>query len=153
MNDEAIKDYPKEEWVPDPTWADRLLTWWKILMSVKKTVMALLAVSAIGVGGNIAEINPWKEGAIEVGLIDAELSTEPVGNVDNTQFALPNQFALAGHTHAETPYDHGDEAHPYAATNHGHAAVAPVVVTPAVTQEAIRAEIEKLLPPNHRSLH
>ena len=147
MNDEAAKDYKEEEWVPDPTWAERLVTWFKLMNGLRKTILALMAVGVIGVGGNIAEINPWKEAAIEVGLVEPELSTEPVGNVDNTQ------YALAGHTHAETPYTHADEAHPYAATNHGHEAVAPVAVTPAVTQAAIRAEIEKILPPNHRSLH
>lgn len=153
MDDEAAKDYKEESIVPDPTWAERLVTWFKLMNGLRKTILALMAIGVIGVGGNIAEINPWKEAAIEVGLVEPELSTEPVGNVDNPQFALPDQFALAGHTHVETSYDHAGEAHPYAALVHSHPAPPVVAVTPEATTAAIRAEIEKLLPPNHRSLH
>lgn len=143
---EAAKDYD-ESIVPDPTWAERLVTWFKLLLGLKKTIMALMAIGVIGVGGNIAEINPWKEAAIEVGLVDPEPVPEIEGDV------AEHTHALQEHAHAESPHTHPGEAHEHPAVEHSHASTAPAAALPAATQAAIAAEIQKQLPPNHRSLH
>jgi len=145
--DEAAKDYKEETMVPDPTWAERLVTWFKLMNGLRKTIMALLAIGVVGVGGNIAEINPWKEAAIEVGLVEPDKIPEIKGDV------AEHTHALQEHTHPESPHTHPDEAHDHPMAEHSHEQGAAATLMPAATLAAIQAEIQKLLPPNHRSLH
>lgn len=144
MTDEAAKDYDETQLIPDPTWAERLVTWFKLLLGLKKTIMVLMGIGVVGVGGNIAEVNPWKEAAIEVGL----LSIEPESNVDSAE----HSHELQEHTHPEMQA--------------GVAGIAGIAGPPGpagkdgkdgkdgqFNQADLAAELEKLLPPNHKSLH
>ena len=162
MTDEAAKDYDETQLIPDPTWAERLVTWFKLLLGLKKTIMVLMGVGVIGVGGNIAEVNPWKEAAIEVGLIDPGTNEAPPGVEHNHDVVLDDLMNLQ----AEVAQLHEEM------TKHGHAlpegvaGIAGIAGPPGpagkdgkdgkdglLTQDGLAAAVEKLLPPNHKSLH
>lgn len=76
--------------------------WVKAAMAVKKTIVLLLGIGAVGVAGNVAEINPWKEGAVEVGLIEEDVSRETM--VGPT--VVEHTHGLEKHTHAIVQHEH-----------------------------------------------
>jgi hypothetical protein len=162
----------EEDWsIPDPTIIERLIAWAKILWTVRTTVMILLGIGAVSVGGNIAEVNPWKEAAIEVGLIDPEelrpAKTDPGIPTDVLWEAIANQAEdmdllselIGSHTHPALDLSHEHElqahSHDYAKVKHNHPI--PEQELTGATKEFIAAtvktQIETLVPPNHLKLH
>lgn len=163
---------PEEEWnVPDPTFAERLITWGKILWQVKKTVVLLLGIGAVSVGGNIAEVNPWKEAAIEVGLVEVDepeqMSEDPGIPSDVIWSEITNQGAdidiiadmIKTHTHpaADTSHEHEQtsHSHPYAKAKHSHPIPEQELTgaTKGFIAAQVKSQIEILVPPDHLKLH
>jgi len=162
----------EEDWeVPDPTFIERIIGWGKILWTVKKTVMILLGIGAVSVGGNVAEVNPWKEAAIEIVLTERDAIPEDAiqsvydpkheHNMDHRhppqEFVMPEhshpqvEFTLPKHTHAQVAH-----SHQYAEVSHSHP-LPPAQDLAAATKEFIAAtvktQIEILVPPDHLKLH
>jgi len=162
----------EEDWsVPDPTIIERLIGWGKILWTVKKTVMILLGIGAVSVGGNIAEVNPWKEAAIEVGLIEPEelrpAKTDPGVPTDVLWDAITNQAEdmdllselIGSHTHPALDLTHEHKlqvhSHDYAKVKHSHptqdqAQTDAMLLFIAAT---VKTQIENIVPPDHLKLH
>lgn len=133
--------------------------------------MILLGIGAVGVGGNVAEINPWKEAAIEVGLVapdePEQLSEDPgipsdvIWNEVTSQGAdidiLADMIKTHNHPAGDTSHEHEQtsHSHPFAKAKHSHA-IPELVLTPATKEfiaAAVKSQIEILVPPDHLKLH
>ena len=133
--------------------------------------MILLGIGAVSVGGNIAEVNPWKEAAIEVGLIEPEelrpAKTDPGVSADVLWDAITNQKEdmdllselIGSHTHPalDLSHEHEFQAHPhdYAKVNHSHL-IPEQELTGAAKDfiaATVKTQIEITVPPNHLKLH
>lgn len=159
--------------IPDPTPFERIISWVKILFATRKVLMLVWAfffgVAGVAVKGNIDEVNPWKEAAIEVGLIDAdpieqEATDDAVlDEVLNLQAAMVNLEgkleAMGNHTHEAVfvPHSHDlqEHEHPppdlahehtgYALKSHAHDA-GRVVLSSEITsimEEAVKEVFDK----------
>ena len=106
---DAPKDHEEKIEVPDPTWAERIIKWFKILLTVKKTMLLLFGVGAVSIAGNVGEMNPWKEGATKVGLVE-EAPTEHTRLVPHEHTYKHEYNHNHPHTHPELqgqlPKDH-----------------------------------------------
>jgi len=81
MDNEDITERAKQHTeahmeIPDPTPIERIISWVKIAFATKKVIMLVWAfffgVAGVAVKGNIDGTNPWKDAAIEVGLIEGD---------------------------------------------------------------------------------
>jgi len=141
--DEPVHDYAEEdaETVVLSRW-DKIKKWIEIAMATKKLATLVWAL-VFGVGGTMAvgkitDTTPLRDAAIELGIVETSTST------------VVSDETVPEHTHPEIPHTHPLEAHTHTAVSeHIH----PPQAIPVVSQAAIAAEIEKLLPPNHLSLH
>jgi hypothetical protein len=162
----------EEDWsVPDPTIVERIIGWGKILWTVKKTLVLLLGIGAVSVGGNIAEVNPWKEAAIEVGLIEPDIAAPTKTDPGIPSAALWDEIVKQGgnidmisellesHTHpaADTSHEHKFKVHEhdYAEVKHSHPIQVPELTDAikAFIAAAVKSEIETIVPEDHLKLH
>lgn len=147
--EEPAKDYTEDTETVVLTRWDKIKKWIEIVMATRKLAMLIwgLVVTTGGslVVGQATDTKPIRDAAVAIGLIAPSSPTKPVSN-DENEIDL-SAYALKDHAHA--PHTHVSEAHTHPAAEHTH----PVVDVPVVSQAAIRAEIEKILPPNHKSLH
>lgn len=81
MDNEDITDRAREHHeahmeIPDPTWIERIISWVKIVLATKKAALFLWAmffgVSGTAIVGQVTDTQPFKEAAIELGLIEAQ---------------------------------------------------------------------------------
>ncbi len=149
--------------IPDPTPIERIISWVKIAFATKKVLMLVWAfffgVAGVAVKGNIDEVNPWKEAAVEVGLIEEDpVSQEISGDVPDVVFdelqnladdiaggmatITENQRLIREHTHeaVSVPYRHEPEKHVHDPPDLTH--THPVVAAESVkhTHEAVAHE-------------
>ncbi len=137
ITDRARQHHEAHMEVPDPTPFERIISWVKIAFATKKVLMLVWAfffgVAGVAVKGNIDEVNPWKEAAVEVGLIepDSVLAPQDVAKEDEINqlraemMNMANKLeAMGDHTHAPVPAHHDHEVqahtHPYVAVEHAH---------------------------------
>ena len=76
ITDRAQKHHEAHMEIPDPTPFERIISWVKILFATKKAAMFLWAmffgVSGTAIVGQVTDTQPFKEAAIELGLIEAQ---------------------------------------------------------------------------------
>jgi len=169
---DEVKDYPEDdaEEVVLSRWG-KIKQWIEIAMATKKVAMLIwgLVISTGGTAlvGAVTNTTPLHDAAVEIGLVDPVLSTEPDGSVDNNDAILDELVQLQAevmqlhdemtehsHAHAHAPHEHDtthehqeiDLAHTHAEKPHSHPAA------PA-SAAAIKAEILKWVPENHMGLH
>jgi len=171
ITDRAQKHHEAHMEIPDPTPFERIISWVKILFATKKVIMLVWAfffgVAGVAVKGNIDEVNPWKEAAIEVGLIDADpidekLSPQDVakeealnqlrgdminleGKLEAMQEAVdaPVSYDLPEHTHP--PPDLAHEHTEYALMNHTHAFEVGEHTHPELSRVVLSSEVKDIL--------
>lgn len=92
ITDRARKHHEAQMEIPDPTPIERIISWVKIAFATKKVIMLVWAfffgVAGVAVKGNIDEVNPWKEAAVEVGLIEPD----PIEQQEATDNALLDEL-------------------------------------------------------------
>lgn len=80
ITDRAQKHDEAHMEVPDPTFFERIISWVKIILATKKAALFLWAmffgVSGTAIVGQVTDTQPFKEAAIELGLIDAPQVTQ-----------------------------------------------------------------------------
>jgi len=85
--------------VPDPTWAKRIIDWFKIFFTLKKVLVILLGFGAVSFAGNIQERDLWKDVAYEVGIMDPP--------VDKQKYVPHHHHRLLPHEHNhDHPHTH-----------------------------------------------
>jgi len=138
ITDRAKEHHEAHLEIPDPTPFERIISWVKIAFATKKVIMLVWAfffsVAGVAVKGNIDEINPWKEAAIGVGLIDADPIDEKLSPQDVAKEEALNQLranmvnlegkleAMQEASDAPVSYDLPEHTHPL--VEHTHEAVA-----------------------------
>ncbi len=175
MIDET-KDYPEQdaEEVVLSRWG-KIKQWVEIAMATRKVAMLVwslvIATGGSVVVGQVTDTKPLRDAAVAVGLVDPVLSTKPEGYIDNHDGILDEMMNLQEEV-TQLQAEMTEHGHPFEAGvagiagiagppgpqgPRGVAGVAGVAGPPgkdgAVNVGAIRAELEKILPPNHRSLH
>ena len=132
--------------IPDPTPFERIISWVKIAFATKKAAMFLWAmffgVSGTAIVGQVTDTQPFKEAAIELGLIDAQQIAQ--GATDDAmldellnlqedikvgmQTITDNQREIREHTHeapdAPVSYDLPEHTHVPPDLTHTHPIVA-----------------------------
>lgn len=152
--------------IPDPTPIERIISWVKIAMATKKVVMMVwlffFGVAGVAVKGNIDEVNPWKEAAVEVGLIEEDQIEQEATGVALSQYQndvvlgelvniqkdikvgmqtiTENQRLIREHTHEaqNAPHSHDLQEHTHAPPDLSH--THPVVA--AESAEHTHAAVE-----------
>jgi hypothetical protein len=176
MNEDT-KDYPEqdtEEVILSR--AGKIKQWFEIAMATRKVAMLIwgLVVATGGslVVGQVTDTTPIRDAAVAIGLVD-EASRDIVGNdaiydeLSNLIEDVERLDALTAQLQEEmTKHGHplpegiagiagiaGPAGPPGPQGPRGVAGAAGPPGSAAVSEAAIRAELEKLLPPNHTSLH
>ena len=154
--------------IPDPTPIERIISWVKIALATKKVVMMVwlffFGVAGVAVKGNIDGTNPWKDAAIEVGLMEGDqieqeatevallqhrndMVLDELANLQKDiklgmQTITENQRLIREHTHEAVfvPHSHDllEHTHPPPDLSHTH----PVVASESVehTHEPVEHE-------------
>ena len=174
ITDRAKQHHEAHIEIPHPTPFERIISWVQIAFATKKVIMLVLAfffsVAGVAVKGNIDEVNPWKEAAIEVGLIDADpieqkLSPEDIAkeealnqlraNMVNLEGKLeamqeasdaPVSYDLPEHTHPLVEHTHAAVAHthkPHEPAKHTHPESSRVVLSSEV-QSILESEVKRV---------
>lgn len=172
MSDEA-KDYPEQdaEEVVLSRWG-KIKQWVEIAMATRKVAMLIwslvIATGGSVVVGQVTDTKPLRDAAVAVGLVDPALSTKPDGYIDNHDAIFDELINLQAEV-TQLQEEMTQHGHPFEAGvagiagiagppgPRGVAGVAGVAGPPgkdgAASVADIRAEIEKILPPNHSGLH
>jgi hypothetical protein len=88
ITDRAQQHHEAHMEIPDPTPFERIISWVKILFATKKAALFLWAmffgVSGTAIVGQVTDTKPFKEAAIELGLIESPQIAQ--GATDNAMF-------------------------------------------------------------------
>lgn len=171
ITERAQKHHEAHLEIPDPTPFERIISWVKIAWATKKVIMLVwfffFGVAGVAVKGNIDEINPWKEAAVEVGLIDADpidekLSPQDVAKEDALNQLQANFINLEGKLEAmqeaaDAPvsYDLPEHTHPppdlahehteYALKGHTHVSELVEHTHPELSRVVLSSEVQSIL--------
>jgi len=150
ITDRARHHHEAQIEIPDPTPFERIISWIKIPLATKRVAMVLWAmffgVSGTAIMGQVTDTTPFKDAAIELGLIDEPQTAQEATDsfvVDELlrlqadikvgmQTITDNQREIREHTHeapeAPLSYDLPEHTHPPPDLSHNHPVVAPVLV-------------------------
>jgi len=171
ITDRAKEHHEAHLEIPDPTPFERIISWVKIAFATKKVIMLVWAfffsVAGVAVKGNIDEINPWKEAAIGVGLIDADPIDEKLSPQDVAKEEALNQLranmvnlegkleAMQEASDAPVSYDLPEHTHPppdlahehteYALKTHTHVFEVREHTHPDSSRVVLASEVQSIL--------
>lgn len=171
ITDRAQKHHEAHLEIPDPTPFERIISWVKIVWATKKVIMLVWAfffsVAGVAVKGNIDEVNPWKDAAIEVGLIDADPIEQEEAPQDVAKEQALNQLranmmnlegkleAMQEAADAPVSYDLPEHTHPppdlahehteYALNSHTHVFEVGEHTHPESSRVVLSSEVKDIL--------
>jgi len=177
ITDRAQKHHEAHLEIPDPTPFERIISWVKIAFATRKAWLFLWAmffgVSGTAIVGQVTDTKPFKEAAIELGLIDADpMKAEPqdvayedaltalradikVGLTTITEM----QKDIREHTHealyAPLSHDVPEHTHPspdlahehaeYALNSHTHVSEVGEHTHPELSRVVLSSEVQSIL--------